>query len=128
MGSIFYSILAVTLLPFASLSLFIYDRQFYSGEAASKLYTSRYDVRAVFSLCCLWGRGWGRGVCVQARHLQVGSVRCLSVRVSVCVLCVSACKLYTYSRSVLSLCPLWITQTLPPFQFPNPPAPTHTPC
>ncbi|GAB5035572.1 abc transporter g family protein [Nannochloropsis oceanica] len=31
-GSIFYSILAVTLLPFASLSLFIYDRQFYSGE------------------------------------------------------------------------------------------------
>ncbi|TFJ85277.1 hypothetical protein NSK_003700 [Nannochloropsis salina CCMP1776] len=38
LGSIFYSILAVTLLPFASLSLFIYERQFYSGEAASKLY------------------------------------------------------------------------------------------
>jgi hypothetical protein len=49
MGSIFYSILAVTLLPFASLSLFIYDRQFYSGEAASKLYTSRL----VSGLCCL---------------------------------------------------------------------------
>jgi hypothetical protein len=32
LGSIFYSILAVTLLPFASLSLFIYERQFYSGE------------------------------------------------------------------------------------------------
>lgn len=42
MGSIFYSILAVTLLPFASLSLFIYDRQFYSGEAASRLYTPRW--------------------------------------------------------------------------------------
>jgi len=43
MGSMFYTIFAVSLLPFASLSLFIYDRRFYAAEAASRLYpTSVY--------------------------------------------------------------------------------------
>ena len=114
MGSIFYSILAVTLLPFASLSLFIYDRQFYSGEAASKLYTSRYDVRAVFSLCCLWGRGWGRGVCVQARHLQVGSV-CVSVCACVCLCSLCVCM---QALHLLKVCAL----SVPVVDNPDPPA------
>lgn len=34
LGSVFYSILTITLLPFASLSLFIYERQFYSVEVS----------------------------------------------------------------------------------------------
>jgi hypothetical protein len=41
MGSLYYTLFAVTILPFASLSLFIFDRRFYSGEAASKLYSCR---------------------------------------------------------------------------------------
>lgn len=68
MGSIFYSVLAVTLLPFASLSLFIYDRQFYSGEAASKLYTSRHGVWRVetcVDICLCWWYRYGC-VCVRA--------------------------------------------------------------
>lgn len=44
MGSLFYTLFAATILPFASLGLFIYDRRFYSGEAASRLYSCRYDI------------------------------------------------------------------------------------
>lgn len=44
LGSIYYTLFAVTILPFASLSLFIFDRRFYSGEAASKLYPCRCDI------------------------------------------------------------------------------------
>lgn len=77
MGSIFYSVLAVTLLPFASLSLFIYDRQFYSGEAASKLYTSRHGVWRVetcVDICLCWWYRYGC-VCVCARARAYRTVR-----------------------------------------------------
>jgi len=54
MGSMFYTIFAVSLLPFASLSLFIYDRRFYSAEAASRLYpTSVYYLSNILLETCL---------------------------------------------------------------------------
>lgn len=41
LGSIFYSLQAITLLPFASLSLFIYERQYYSREVRGNNKESR---------------------------------------------------------------------------------------
>lgn len=39
-GVLYFLVIIYTLLPFTSLSLFIYDRQFYSKEVAAKLYAS----------------------------------------------------------------------------------------
>ena len=41
MGSLFFTVLALQIMPFVSISLFIYDRQFYIREAASEMYFSR---------------------------------------------------------------------------------------
>jgi hypothetical protein len=41
MGSMYYTLFAVTILPFASLGLFIFDRSFYNREAAQRLYSCR---------------------------------------------------------------------------------------
>ena len=41
MGSLFFTVLAHQIMPYVSISLFIYDRQFYTREAASKMYSGR---------------------------------------------------------------------------------------
>jgi hypothetical protein len=41
MGSLFFCSMVNSFLPFANLGLFIYDRSFYSGDSASKLYPPR---------------------------------------------------------------------------------------
>lgn len=40
-ASLFFSIYVTSILPFLSMSLMIYDRTFYSREAASRLYPCR---------------------------------------------------------------------------------------
>jgi hypothetical protein len=45
LGSLFYTVMVNSFLPFANFSLFIYDRLFYAGESASKLYRPRYTTR-----------------------------------------------------------------------------------
>ena len=42
MGSLFFTVLAHQIMPYVSISLFIYDRQFYTREAASKMYSGRW--------------------------------------------------------------------------------------
>lgn len=45
MGSLFSTLACVALLPILSMSLFIYDRQFFAAERASRLYPARYPIR-----------------------------------------------------------------------------------
>ena len=38
LGSLYYGLISLALLPYCSMSIFIYDRQFYSKDSASRLY------------------------------------------------------------------------------------------